>query len=69
MDIYKYQQRRKKRGLHCCFGIIDQDGVPRGRLCGCGFRDEPSKKHKARIVKRTLKEDFQREISEFLIDR
>lgn len=59
MDDYKFEQRKKKRGIHCAFGFIDQDGVGRSCLCGCGSRTPPSKKHKARIVKRTLKRQFE----------
>lgn len=61
MDDYKYEMRRKKRGGHCVFGYIDANGVGRSCLCGCGFRSPPSKKHKRRIVKRTLKENLIRE--------
>jgi hypothetical protein len=66
MDDYKYQQRRKKRGDHCCFERIDEAGVGRSVLCGCGTRNPPNKKHKTRIVKRKVKKDTQKEIDESL---
>jgi len=59
MDIYKYEQRRKKRGLQC---LVNHGTY--GYLCGCGSREKPSKKHKNRIVKRALDADLKRIIKE-----
>ena len=47
MDDYKYEMRKKKRGLHCLSHVCG--------LCGCGYREPPTKKQKRRIVKRALK--------------
>ena len=56
MDDYKLEQRKKKRGGHCVFGFIDPvTKVGRSCLCGCGTRKPVGKKHKARIVKRSIK--------------
>ena len=61
MDDYKFEQRRKKRGGNCIFPYVDQNGVQRSCLCGCGTRTEQSKKYKTRIVKRSLKRNFLKE--------
>lgn len=54
MDEYKFQQRRKKRGDHCVMAWTDKNGVGQSKLCGCGARTPPTKKHKKRIVRRFL---------------
>lgn len=64
MDNYKFEQRRKTRGAHCVFGYIDESGVGRSCLCGCGWRGQPSKKHKTRIVKRSLKRKLRKIVNE-----
>ena len=59
MDDYKYEQRKHKRGLFCVFGYIDPiTNVEKSCLCGCGVRTSPNKKHKTRMVKRSLKKKF-----------
>ena len=64
MDDYRIEQRKRKRGLHCAFSYIDDNGVGRGCLCGCGWRGSPSKKHKTRIVKRALKKQLMKFIED-----
>lgn len=64
-DDYKFEQRKRKRGEHCVFSFTDQNGVGRSCLCGCGSRTPPNKKHKTRIVKRSLKKAFLRELKDF----
>jgi len=68
MDDYKYEQRRKKRGGHCCFSYIDSNGVERSTLCRCGNRKPVSKKYKTRIVKRSLKVNLLKDIINGRID-
>ena len=52
---WRYQRRRRVRGIHCTFVHIDPNtGVPHGVLCGCGYREPPSRKKKDRIIKREL---------------
>jgi predicted adenine nucleotide alpha hydrolase (AANH) superfamily ATPase len=62
MDDYRREQRKKKRGSHCIFGVINENGVGISCFCGCGWRGHPNKKHKRRIVKRALKNAFEKEI-------
>lgn len=59
MNEYKFQMRRKKRGDHCL-----ATWRPEGGLCGCGGRNPPLKKHKTRIVKRTLANQLRKEIND-----
>ncbi len=54
MDEYRFQQRRKKRGLQCLVCKQRTDGTFATGLCGCGHRTPPSKSHKKRIVRRAL---------------
>lgn len=65
MNDWKYQRRRRTRGDRClvlnrpglggaaalCLTPAYADG---GMLCGCGHRNGPGKRHKRRIIKRTL---------------
>lgn len=60
---YKYQQRRRKRGLHCLVGPSACDNYSTGCLCGCGNRTPPGKKHKRRIIRRHLKNEILKEQS------
>jgi hypothetical protein len=53
MNEYKYEMRKKKRGMHCLSHACG--------LCGCGHREPPSKQHKKRIVRRALKSKLLRE--------
>lgn len=76
MNEYKHQQRRKKRGDHCLVGPYYEEGwmlikgvyywvrLYEGRICGCGSRHAPTKKHKKRIIRRNLKAQLRQEISE-----
>ncbi len=57
MDDYKFEMRKEKRGLHCLINFGNG-----GMLCGCGCRDRPTKKQKTRIVKRALKNAFNKEM-------
>ncbi len=52
MNEYKYESRKKKRGMHCLIT------GPHGRICGCGHRTPVNKKYKTRIIRRALKNDF-----------
>ncbi len=61
MDEWKFQQRRRKRGLHCLVHCVTADGVHHGKLCGCGGRTPPSKRKRARIIKRELARQARRE--------
>ena len=63
MDDYRFEQRKKKRGDNCIFSWTDKNGVGRSSLCGCGGRTPPSKKHKTRIVKRSLKRSLLKELN------
>lgn len=69
MNEWKFQMRRRKRGVHCTTGpgYRDVDGVFHygGRLCGCGYRQPPSKGEKMRIVKRTMARDLEKELRNF----
>lgn len=68
MDDYKFQQRRKKRGIHClcCTDAKNPDGTIQhiSFLCGCGSRTPPDKQQKKKIVRNALKEDFRRELDD-----
>lgn len=66
MNEWKFQMRRRKRGVHCTTGpgYRDAAGVFHygGRLCGCGVRQPPSKGKKTRIVKRTMARELARTV-------
>lgn len=65
MDDYKYEQRKRKRGIQCTLAIHNHiTNSWQTGLCGCGWRGEPGKKHKARIVKRALKKQVEKTIQE-----
>ncbi len=56
---YKYQMRRRRRGLHCLI-----NGGTYGKLCGCGHREPPGKKDKTRVVRRILNRELQQRLRE-----
>lgn len=55
MNGYKYQQRRRKRGLHCL--IVSG---PHAVICGCGGRQPPFKREKIRMIRRALDRELRR---------
>lgn len=59
---------KPRRGIHCTLNYIMPDdrfptyGKPCGSICGCGQREEVSKKYSRRIVRRRLQREL-RELS------
>lgn len=69
MDDYKYEQRRKKRGEYCvsCGSYVDEKTgktIYFGIHCGCGDRVPPNKRHKKKIVRRSLKQQLRDRLNE-----
>jgi len=70
MNEWKFQMRRRKRGLHCliCYKVARKNPatgkMDHGSLCGCGIREDPPKAKKTRIVKRALARQLSREVAE-----
>lgn len=59
MSEYHFEKKRKRRGDHC---ISTQWSKELGRSidihCGCGGRNPPPKKDKARILRRVLQRNL-----------
>lgn len=64
MNEYKFEQRKKKRGEFCVWAGIATDAKHCSINCDCGSRTPPDKKHRTRIVKRSLKNNLRHIINE-----